>query len=209
MTLIEIIINSLIASNIIFVLILLNMSLLKNLFEKPIDVKYYYINNFFYTIILNYLYIIFFIIFLYCLRIYKCSELLDLKKLYRTFFDIIGIFSLFPIYIQIYFYLFIILLLLFLCLNTINFHKYFRHQVYILYLNARYHPEYIYANTIFDMNIMTQPDDLDLISHLFYTLSFKITYNYFKPSNISWPYYYTTLPWFHFHKLICKIIFSF
>ena len=47
MTLIEIIINSLIASNIIFVLILLNMSLLKNLFEKPIDVKYYYINNFF------------------------------------------------------------------------------------------------------------------------------------------------------------------
>lgn len=59
MTLIEIIINSLIASNIIFVLILLNMSLLKNLFEKPVDVKYYYINNFFYTIILNYLYIIF------------------------------------------------------------------------------------------------------------------------------------------------------
>ena len=59
MILIEIIINSLVASNIIFVLILLNMSLLKNLFEKPIDVKYYYINNFFYTIILNYLYIIF------------------------------------------------------------------------------------------------------------------------------------------------------
>ena len=63
MILIEIIINSLVASNIIFVLILLNISLLKNLFEKPIDVKYYYINNFFYTIILNYLYIIFFIVF--------------------------------------------------------------------------------------------------------------------------------------------------
>lgn len=208
MTLVEIIVNIVIIFNIIFVLILLNIILIKTLFEKPRDIRYYYINNFFFTIMSNYLYIIFFVFLLYCLRLYKCSNLLDLKNVYNIFIDLINLLLLFPIYTQISISFILILLLSFLCLNTVLFHKYFRHQIYKLYLNARYHPECKYNNTIFDMNIITEPYDSDLISHFVYLLSSEITNKCFKPSNMQWSYYYTALPWFHFHKLICNIIFN-
>jgi len=156
------------------------------LLEKPSSIKYYNISNIWYTLFCSFSYISFFIIFLYCLRIYNFSNFVDLKIIFKN----IKILNELSQNLSWIFKFSIITISGLLLINTIILicllHKYCNYQIFKLYLFFKFNTtERNY--TILNLSPFIFPYDCDLLS---YFLQKSIHYIdkrlYFYVNNLSW-----------------------
>src|ERR1700753_251587 len=146
-------------------LLLLAISLFSSLIKKPSSINAYYISNIFYTIICSITYISFFIIFLYCLRIYNVTKILDLKIYVQSLNIIRELLIPFSFLYKAYVCIYTIIISINIILTMSLLHKYFISQIFNLYLFLRHNP--IDRKNLISVffRIIQEPQDNDLLSH--------------------------------------------
>jgi hypothetical protein len=169
----------------------------------------------------------FFVVFLYCLRIYNIANIVDLKVIVKLFNNLTNLLSPFSLIFKSYLIIFCILIIINSLLILALVHKYFIHQLHILYIFLRYNTIERNQNEDYFTGVFIDPFDLDLISYWIKKLNLYLDQRFFYYSNnFSWelgPAYsdsdkfntyrkawdlYTDYikkrPWYHIHNLIFR-----
>ena len=161
--------------------------LVSDLLKKSSSIEYYYISNIWYVISCIISYISFFIIFLYCLRIYNFSSSVDLKIIFKNI-RILNELSqnlswIFKIYMISIAALLLINIIILLCL----LHKYCNHQIFKLYLFLKNNTIERYENQHFFSGSIRDPYDSDLFSYALKAILIYIDRRFY--------FHFNKLPW--------------
>lgn len=211
----------------IFTMLCIIVTLFFRLLERPLTLFDYKITNICYTIFYSIVYISFFIIFLYSLRIYNINRFVDLKQLLSTLIMIFDLLKCLPVQIKIFFGIFSILSSVAFLSLLLLLHKFFKHEIFKLYLYFVYNENTRFNNEMFIFNYLQPPYKLDIISYSITKFCLYTTKRYFFfKNNLSWkdgqnPFSldYTKLQRlfldtskkrsrFHYTTIIFKIIYS-
>jgi|ERR1700753_229122 len=202
-------------------LLLLAITLFSGLVKRPSSIKTYYISNIFYTLICGIIYISFFIIFLYCLRIYNITKIVDLKIYFRYASVLKEFLIAHPFLFNIYLCFYIIIISVIISLILSLLHKYFISQIFNLYLFLRHNPidrKHI-ISTFF--RIIQEPLNDDVLSYYlqqsvlyldargFYwykNLLWKNRFEFGSSEYLLYKKYRETRRWYYYRNLIIRIV---
>lgn len=169
--------------------------------EKSSDLFKFYLKNKYFSILSSLIYIAFFIVILYVLRLYNLNTIIDLKVIYHKIYPSLTAISELSILAIIFIVITFLLFLLFLILLLLLIHKYFYKHIHMLYIYYRYAGDKARRHKFNRIwHKIAQPYNKDLIS---YFIDHGI-YTLFKFINKNFTY--KGLPWYHPYVFIVKII---
>ena len=204
---------------IIFILIIVGVTILFSLTlsarisvgilaHRPTDLLSYYIYNMPYTIFCTVFYISFFVVFLYSLRAWNRSYILDLHMVYSYVLQFFHLPLLFCIPATIFG--------LFICINLfllfVRIHKYCLHHIYILYLYIRYSPN-VSQRVQWFFYKLAEPFHFDIIAYAIKTSLFRLNRYLLKDirfNGLAWYSPRARIPWYyllyHVYDSVLKIV---
>ena len=178
--------------------------------KRSNDLLSFYIHNMRYTLICAVMYVSFFILFLYGLRLWNINHTLDLRMLYSSSVLFFQLSSWTTCTLSILFGFFIVINIL---LFIIRLHKYCLHHIYILYLYLHYHE---HNSSLPDVKWVfrkiSEPFNKDIIVYSIQQLLFKLNRYLLKVryfNGIAWYSPRVKIPWYfiyyHVYKFVIKV----